>query len=121
MMSQENQRSQTSDNEDVPIVPSAWIHQSKIDSAVKRAERVLKPDVVRIRYSFAPDWIGEQSIFFRIVLSDEASRQDRLSDTAQRVSLALVREVHTEEMGLHAYFNFRSQSEQAQLREPAWS
>ena len=30
-------------------------------------------------------------------------------------------EVRSDEIGFHAYFNFRSESEQAKLNEPAWA
>jgi hypothetical protein len=105
----------------VPTVPSGWVNQAQIASGVKKAEATLAPDVVRIRYSFGSDWTGDPSIFFRIVLSDDASRKTQLSETAQRVALTILNEVDTEQLGLHCYFNFRSLSEQAELREPAWA
>ena len=64
---------------------------------------------------------GEPSIFFRILVSDAAGHPANLKDLAQRVALLLMNEVQTDEFGLHAYFNFRSESEQAALREPAWA
>jgi len=64
---------------------------------------------------------GDPSIFFRIVIADEAARRPKLSDVAQVVALELMNEVKTDEQGIHAYFNFRSLSEQAQLNEPAWA
>ncbi len=81
----------------------------------------LAPDVVRIRYSVGSDWTGDPSIFFRIVLSDDASRNAQLSETAERVALTIRNEVDVEQLGLHSYFNFRTLSEQAELQEPAWA
>jgi hypothetical protein len=40
---------------------------------------------------------------------------------AQRISLALRNQARTDEAGLHAYFNFRSVSEQQKLQDPAWN
>jgi hypothetical protein len=40
---------------------------------------------------------------------------------AERVALTIRNEVDAEQLGLHSYFNFRSQSEQAELKEPAWA
>ena len=104
------------------MVPSGWVNQAQIASGVKRAEAALAPDVVRIRYSFANDWTGDPSIFFRIVLSDDvASRTGQLGETAERVSQTIRNEVDAEQLGLHSYFNFRGLSEQAELQEPAWA
>jgi hypothetical protein len=109
----------TGDNGYMARVPTGFVNQ--IDSGVQKAERALAPAVVRIRYSLDSDWTGDPSIFFRIVLSDEASGKAQLSEIAHRVALAILNEVKPEELGLHSYFNFRSLSEQEQLKEPAWA
>jgi mannitol/fructose-specific phosphotransferase system IIA component (Ntr-type) len=83
-------------------------------------ERALAPDVVRIRYSHGLDWTGEQSLFFRIVLSDDASSPKRLRETTQRIITKVLHEAKAEELGLQTYFNFRSKSEQEMVREPFW-
>jgi hypothetical protein len=103
------------------MVPSGFVHQGKVDEAVRRAEASLIPDVVLIRYSIGSDWTGDPSIFFRVLLSDEASRPNRLQEVAQRVADRLINEVRSDEFGFHAYFNFRSKSEQQKLNEPAWA
>ena len=105
----------------VPIVPRGLVNQRDIASGVKRAEQALAPVVVRIRYSIGPDWTGDQSIFFRIILSDAASRPERLRKIVQRIESRILREVKAEELGLQTYFNFRSLSEQAELKEPSWA
>jgi hypothetical protein len=71
-------------------------------------------------YSFAIDVMGEQSLFFRIVISDHAAAPTRLRETTQRIITHILREITAEELGLQAYFNFRSKSEQAMLRDPFW-
>ena len=103
----------------MPYVPIGFVNQQDIDAAVRRATKALAPTVVRIRYDFGPDWTGDPSIFFRIVLADEAAKRPKLSDLAQTVELILLKEVKAEEQGLHAYFNYRSLSEQDNLKEPA--
>ena len=104
----------------MPIVPSGLVKQRELASSVKRAEQALTPEVVCIRYSIGPDWTGDRSIFFRIILSDAASRPERLRKIAQRVENRILREVKAEDLGLQTYFNFRSLSEQAELKDPAW-
>ncbi|HUI55579.1 MAG TPA: hypothetical protein VLY04_11435 [Bryobacteraceae bacterium] len=57
----------------MPIVPRALVDQNRIRAAVQNAERALAPDVIRIMYSFAEDVQGNISLFFRIVISDQAA------------------------------------------------
>lgn len=56
-----------------------------------------------------------------MLLSDDAVEPKRLQEVAQRVALKLDGEVQSENFGLHAYFNFRSKSEQDKLKEPTWA
>jgi len=44
----------------------------------------LGPDIVRLRYTLGQDWSGESAIFFRIVLSERASRRDQLWNSRAR-------------------------------------
>jgi hypothetical protein len=104
----------------VPIVPRGLVDQSKIRAGVQRAERALAPDVIRIMYSFAEDVQGNISLFFRIVISDQAASPTRLRETTQRIIAKVLQEIRAQELGLQTYFNFRSKSEQEMLREPFW-
>jgi hypothetical protein len=110
----------TRDNGLVPLVPPGLIDQAKIGAAVQELERVLAPDVIRIMYSVTLDWMGETSLFFRVVISDAASAPARLRETTQRIIATILQEIKAEELGLQTYFNFRSRSEQEMLREPFW-
>ncbi len=80
----------------------------------------MAPDVIRIMYAFAEDVQGNVSLFFRIVISDAASAPAKLRETTQRIIARVLTEIKAEELGLQAYFNFRSRSEQAVLRDPSW-
>lgn len=102
------------------IVPKGLIDQGKIRAGVRKAERALAPDVIRIMYSIAVDWKDEHSLFFRIVISDHAAAPARLRETTQRIMTKILQEIKAHELGLQTYFNFRSRSEQAMLREPFW-
>jgi len=102
------------------LVRSVYVHQGKVETAVARASVALAPDVVRIRYSFGEDWSGSDAVFFRVVLSDRASR-NHLREIANRVRATIIGEVKPDELGLQMYFNYRSTSEQAKLQEPAWA
>jgi hypothetical protein len=110
----------TRDNGSVTYVPRGFVDEAKLFSRVKRAEKALAKDVVRVRHDLGSDWMGSPAVFFNIVLKDEASRPENLREVAQRVALRIMNEAKTDESGLHAYFNFRSESEDAKMK-PAWA
>lgn len=61
-------------------------------------------------------------MFFRIVLSDAASREDTLADVTGNIATILFDEIRPyENWGLIPYFSFRSKSEQAKRNEPEWA
>jgi hypothetical protein len=95
--------------------------EQEIADAVKRVEEALRPDVVRIRFSYGDDWTGEESVFYRVLLSDKAAKSKRLGKIAQDISLKLYLDVPASDFGLHSYTNFRSKSEQDELQDPEWS
>ena len=66
------------------------------------------------------DWSGEPAVFFMVILSDAASRRDQLLSVSNQVSEAIVEQVQPlEQWDVLPYFNFRSQSEQTKLNQPA--
>lgn len=87
---------------------------------VDRIARDLAPDVVRIRMSVARDWSDDPAIYFRVILSDEAARLDRLAGVFELVRKKLEDELRLAELDHISYFRFRSQSEQAELHDQAW-
>jgi hypothetical protein len=88
---------------------------------VDRVARELAPDVVRIRFNVAQDWSEHTAIYFRVILSDEASRPERLADITGKVRGRLFDELGLANLDHIPYFKFRSQSEQAKLQEKAWA
>lgn len=102
-------------------VPAGVLKQTEIARRVASVEREMAPDVVRIRHNIGSDWSGDDAIFFRIVLSDRASGDDRLPGVSDRVSSRLSDELNLDDTGLLPYFSFRSESEQALLNDEAWS
>ena len=88
---------------------------------MQKAADSLAPHVVRIRYAVTPDSTGDAAIFFRVLLTDQASREDRLYETTQRIRRKILDIVKPrEKFGMEAYFNFRSVSEQAKLKDTSW-
>ncbi len=104
----------------VAIVQRGPIDQSKLREAVRKAERGLAPDVVRIMFGLAENSTGEISLFFRIVISDDDAKPNRLRESTQRIIGRVSEEIRADELGLETYFNFRSRSEQAALKDPFW-
>lgn len=111
----------TRDNGLAMIVPAIFANPTQLRADVARAAQSLGADVVHINFDIGADVMGFDSIFFNIVLTDEASRPARLRFVAQRVALTLMNQLKTDENGVHTYFNFRSQSEVASIKDPGWA
>jgi hypothetical protein len=78
----------------------------------------LPSGVVNLRFTIDDDWSGDPAIFFWITLSDEAARRAVLSQTSRHVTDFITQRLDPiGQWGLIPYFNFRSQSEQAALKE----
>jgi len=83
-----------------------------------RLSHVVIPGVEKWNYTFEDDWSGDPAIFFWVIVNDEASkpqnlRQVRAAFMAQIIDLP-------GEWGLIPYFNFRSRSEQAKLKDEVY-
>lgn len=103
-------------------VAKAFAEQAQLDDAVDGIKPDLGSDVLSLRYALGQDWSGEPAIFFRIVLSDRASRRDQLLSATNRIENAIMQRLQPlEHWGVLPYFSFRSQSEQAVLQEEAWA
>jgi hypothetical protein len=73
---------------------------------------------VNFRYTVENDWSGDPAIFFWITLSDEAAHPAILSETTRRIMNFITQQLDPAgQWDLIPYFNFRSQSEQAKLKE----
>jgi hypothetical protein len=76
------------------------------------------PGVVNSRYIVDNDWSGDPAIFFWITLSDEAAHPAVLSQTTRRIKNFINQQLDPAgQWDLIPYYNFRSQSEQAKLKE----
>ena len=97
------------------------VNERRIAAGVEKAAKALSADVVRIRFEVDSDWIENPSLFFKIILTDRASKPEKPREVVQRVTRKITSEAKTDQTGLHAYFSFRSRSEQAKLKDPAWA
>ena len=110
------------DNELV-IVPKAFARPDEFASAVAHVEPMLSPEVVRLRHSLEEDWSGEPAVFFLVTLSEAAaSRLDQLGRLGHHISTTIERQIEpSEHWGVYPFFRYRSESEQAVLKENAWA
>lgn len=87
--------------------------------ACSLAERVLRPDVVRVRFRLGQDHDGDDAIFFNTLLSDDTAKGNLIAITS-RVHQICETVTDANEHGWLTYFNFRSVSEQAKLKDQEW-
>ncbi len=103
-------------------VPTGFVHQTQLANEVAKAISKLGREVVRVNYSLGTDSTGESSIFFRIVLTDAASREDKLAKVTGHITTVLFDELRPHEnWNLLPYFAFRSESEQKKRNDPEWA
>jgi hypothetical protein len=102
------------------IVPRGFTEHPQINAAIAAVVEQLSPWVRHIRYDIALDWSGQWAIFFRVLLSDEASSR-RLREITTQVVWRMSERLDLPNLGLFPYFDFRSESEQAALNEPEWA
>jgi len=103
-------------------VPRGVAERKQLAAAIARVSRKLGTDVIRLRYSVQENWSGEPSIYFRVVLTDQASKPPRLHKVAKKVEAIIEEQINPlHSWGLFSYYNFRSKSEQDDLKEPAWA
>jgi len=88
---------------------------------VDRIAAELAPDVVRIRIDIGLDHTDDPAMYFKVTLSDEASRRDRLWEVARRVEAEVKEKLGLDRFEHFPYFRFRNVSEQAVLRDESWA
>jgi hypothetical protein len=101
---------------------SGIVHQAQLAEAVERARAKLDPSEVRlVRYNIGTDSTGEITIFFRVLLSDYASQEERLGDIATRIEAIIFDEIKSfDNWGILPDFSFRSESEQRDHYDASW-
>lgn len=93
---------------------------NNLDRIVSETADEFPGEVVGIRYTVSDDWNGDPAIFFRVLLSDNASRAEVLADVTRRVGSRVADILHLDDSDYTPYFYFRSKSEQDKLTDPEW-
>jgi hypothetical protein len=103
------------------IAPIALVKQPQIDAVIAEVVEELSPSVRHIRYDIHENWAGELALFIRVVLSDEASNRENMHELTELVRNRVWEKLDLPNLGLFPYFNFRSESQQAELKSPEWA
>ena len=85
------------DNGVTVIVPALLTNTAQLRDKIRQATPMLGPDVARINFEVGFDAMGFASIFFNVVLTDEASRPARLRHAAQHIALVLMNQLKTDD------------------------
>jgi hypothetical protein len=101
-------------------LPPAISRQNEIAQIIADAEVELRPIVKRIFWDIEPDWSGDWAITLRVVLSNNAARGKNLFKNGKNVERHLREKLQPDNLGLIAYFRFRSEAEQIELGKKAW-
>ncbi len=102
------------------------MHRRAMTEATERGiaevEKEHAQDLICILFTLGYDWEGDPAIFFRILLPDKVAKDQysQLLPITQRIQFSLRRHIDSEELGFHTYFNYRTASEQAKLKDPDW-
>jgi hypothetical protein len=105
---------------------TTYLSPQQLKDFAQRVDEVAKKfpaEVVRIRHTFSQDWDGDPAIYFKILFTDEALRRGRLTEPRNRVRDALIKDLglyDSEYTAFIPYFDVRTESEQAQLKDPKW-
>src|SRR5580693_7504533 len=102
------------------LLPAGIVHDSQINAAIADVCRELAPDVKRIRFDRRADWSGDDAVYFRILISDDAA-ETRLRETMKKTVSMLESSLDLWQLGFFVYYNVRSESEQDVLREKSWA
>jgi hypothetical protein len=103
-------------------LPKGIVQREQLAAAIANVEQMLGADVVRLRYTIGESWSGQPAIYFRILLTDQASKRDRLHAVASRIEALMEEQIDPRNSwDLLSFYTFRSQSEQEMLKEPTWA
>ena len=95
------------------FTPTHLVDAAQIAQEIELSSIKLVPGVVRVKHTVTENFDGDPAIYFRILLTAEASREDNISRVTSRVMTLVFDE--------NPYFKYRSESEQAALGDVAWA
>jgi len=103
------------------ILPRGMAQPAELEKEIA-ALAPYPPGVIKVRYAVEDDWSGDPAIYFRITLSDEAARREVRRQHTRRITDYIEERLDPiRRWDLFPYFNFRSESEQAELQDKLWN
>ena len=102
-------------------MPSAMLQESDMDKAVKAAAKKLAPDVQWIRYDVTSDWSRDRADFLPNHAIGRGQQRNEARKDSQAREGTLSEKLQLDDSDLLSYFSYRSRSEQAMIKESAWS
>ena len=101
-------------------IARALAHQSQFLDAIAQVE--LPPQVVSVTLNLGTDWAGEAAVFFQVILADNSVPRDQLLALTKQIKWTIVRQIRPlQEWDVLPYFDFLTESEQSNMKEPAWA
>jgi hypothetical protein len=103
----------------MPLLARGIAQAGELVKKLNFVQRFMPPEVVRWNYTFDTDWSGEPAIFFWVVLTDSSARSPQiLGKITTAFTKAITQNVDpVNNWDLIPYYSFRSQSEQANLKD----
>jgi hypothetical protein len=94
------------------LVASEVVQLEEVRERVERLRGLFlsDPEVARIDYRIGEDWSGDLSVFLEVVLRSAKPPFEVARRLSRELGDALLQDVRSEELGLHSYFNFVSNS-----------
>jgi hypothetical protein len=93
--------------------------QTQIGAAVEEVAREMSPWVRRIRFKIDEDWLGQEAVFLRVLLSDEAVKDEHRMGVVRQIRNKASERI-IPRFDLFPHFSFRSESEQEEMKDPTW-
>lgn len=106
------------------MIQGGYINQEKLAAEIELINQKFSQEIVRLRYSIRPNMWDDPAIYFRIVLTDSSTQEEIYSEVTEKIVTFVFDELNPiENWGLRPYFNFRSESEQADREglDPTWT
>jgi hypothetical protein len=101
-------------------IARAFAQQAQFFAAVSRLS--MPAQVVTLTPTLGTDWIGNEAVFFQVVLADNAVPRNQLLAFTKQISHSIITQLNpNEEWGVWPYFDFITQSELARVKQPTWA
>ena len=103
-------------------LPKGILEREKLDAAIAEVKPLLGKEVVRLNYAIEENWSGQPSIYFRVLLTDRASKPPGLYKVTKRIESIIEQHIDPfNSWDLIPYYHYRNQSEQKMLKEATWA